>query len=151
MCKPSCCPDDSRSGLGTAVAAVAALAVLSAAARPLLHAAELVAQAVLITIGAAVTLTAITLVTMLLARVRRSAVRPGPRRIITVRAAVVPGSPARTWAQAAIADRIHALGPACAPEDWPGDAPHRRDGAAFGCPACGVTARGRRPGDARQG
>ena len=151
MCKPSCCPGDNRSGLGTAVAAVAVLAVLSAAARPLIHAAELVVQAVLITVGAAVTLTAIALVTILLTRARRSAVRSGSRRVITACAAVVPRLPARTWAQAAIADRIHALGPACGQEDWPGEAPHRPDVAAFGCPACGVTARERRPGDARQG
>jgi hypothetical protein len=149
MCKPSCCPGQNRSSLGTVVAAVAALAVLSAAARPLIHAAELVLQAALITIGAAVTLAAVALVTILVTRVRRSALRPGPGRVITVRAAVVPRPPARTWAQAALADRIHALG--AAPDPGPEEALGRSNGVSRRCPACGITPCERRPGDARQG
>jgi hypothetical protein len=136
MCKPSCCPGQNRSSLPAAVAAVAVLAVLSAVARPLIHAAELVLQAALITIGAAVILTVVVLVTILLARARRSALRPRAGQVITVRAAAVPRPPARTWAQAALADRIHTLASGPRPEEA-----LNRSG--------GVTACERRPGDAR--
>ncbi len=112
MCKPSCCPGEKHSSSGTAVAAIAALVVISAAARPLIHAAELVIQAALITIGAAVILTAVALVTIALIRVRRAAARLGLGQLGTSHTAVAPYPPARTWAQAVIADRIHALGPA---------------------------------------
>jgi hypothetical protein len=145
MCKPSCCPGQNHSSLPAAVAVVAGLVVISAAARPLIHAAELVIQAALITIGAAVTLAVVALVTILLTRARRATIRPGAGLPVTAHAAIEPHPSARTWAQAAIADRIHALEPADRPV---AEAIHRQDGALGRCPACGVTPRRRDP-DAR--
>ena len=51
MCKPSCCPGDNGSGFGAAIAASSASVVIFAMARPIIHAAEILLQVILITLA----------------------------------------------------------------------------------------------------
>jgi len=112
MCKPSCCPGQSGgSGLGIALAGVA---FVSAAARPILHTAEVIAQVVLITAAALLGLALMVLVTVVILRVR-SARRPPaaqlPMQLATRSTVRAVNPPAPTWARAAIAARIRTLPP----------------------------------------
>jgi hypothetical protein len=92
---------------------VAGLTLISAAARPLIHAAEVIAQIVLITtaalLGAAVT--TVVIAAVIRARSRRGVPVLLHGRLATRRAPAL-SPPAPTWARAAITGRIQALGPA---------------------------------------
>ena len=123
MCKPSCCPgDNSGNGPGIILAALAALALVSAVARAVIHAIVVIAQAVVITAAAVLVVALAAAVAAVVIRARPArhlAVRPPAQfRSRTARAA---SPPAPTWARAAISARIGALGPANT------------------CPACGRT------------
>src|SRR5215813_13736787 len=71
MCKPSCCPGDSGSGLGAAVAVLVGIVLISAVAGPIIHAAEILFQIILITLAILVGLAILTAVTVLVIRSRR--------------------------------------------------------------------------------
>ena len=112
MCKPSCCPGQSGgSGLGIALAGVA---FVSAAARPIIHTAEVIAQVVLITAAALLALALMVLVTVVILRVRsarRPAAAPLPMQLAARSTVRAVNPPAPTWARAAIAARIRTLPP----------------------------------------
>jgi hypothetical protein len=123
MCKPSCCPGDSNgTGLGLALAVVAVLALVSAAARPVIHAVEVIAQVALIIAAALLGVALAALVTILVIRVRSArrfrAAQLRRQLAAHTTAPAVPAAP--TWARAAITGRISALG------------------TASHCPACGT-------------
>jgi hypothetical protein len=71
MCKPSCCPGDSGSGLGAAVAVLVGIVLISAVAGPIIHAAEILLQIILITLATLAGLAILTAVTVLVIRSRR--------------------------------------------------------------------------------
>ena len=112
MCKPSCCPGQSGGGgLGIALAGVA---FVSAAARPILHTAEVIAQVVLITAAALLGLALMVLVTVVIFRIRsarRAVPMPLPAQLATRSTARAVDPPAPTWARAAIAARIRTVPP----------------------------------------
>ena len=115
MCKPSCCPgENSGSGLGITLAALAGLAFAWAIARAVIHVVEVIAQAVVVITAAAVlavTLAAAVAAVVIRARPARYLVS-GPPAQLRLRTARAVGPPAPTWARAAISARISALGPA---------------------------------------
>ena len=71
MCKPSCCPGDSGSGLGAAIAVLVGIVVISAVAGPIIHAAEILLQIILMTLAILAGLAIVTAVTVLVIRTRR--------------------------------------------------------------------------------
>jgi len=71
MCKPSCCPGDSGSGLGAAIAVLVGIVLISAVAGPIIHAAEILLQIMLITLAILAGLAILTAVTVLVIRSRR--------------------------------------------------------------------------------
>jgi hypothetical protein len=71
MCRPSCCPGDNGSGLGAALAVLVGILVISAVARPIIHAAEILLQVILITLAVLAGLAILTAVTVLVIRYRR--------------------------------------------------------------------------------
>jgi hypothetical protein len=73
MCRPSCCPGDNGSGLGAAIAVLVGILVISAVARPIIHAAEILLQVILITLAVLAGLAILTAVTVLVIRYRRRA------------------------------------------------------------------------------
>ena len=115
MCKPSCCPGESGGGgLGIALAALAGLALVSAAARPIIHTAEVIAQVVLITAAAVLAVALMVLVTVVILRVRsarRPTATPLPVQVATRSTMRAVNLPAPTWARAAITARIRTLPP----------------------------------------
>jgi hypothetical protein len=88
MCKPSCCPGDSGSGLGAAVAVLVGIVVISAVAGPIIHAAEILLQIILITLAILAGLAILTAVTVLVIRSRRrlrtAAIAPQRIRLASV-------------------------------------------------------------------
>ena len=71
MCKPSCCPGHSGSGLGAAIAILVGIVIISAVAGPIIHAAEILLQIILITLAILAGLATLTAVTALVIRSRR--------------------------------------------------------------------------------
>jgi hypothetical protein len=72
MCKPTCCSNDSGSGLGLAVAVLIGIAVIAAIARPVIHAAEVLLEILLITVSALAGLAILITVTIVVIRLRRT-------------------------------------------------------------------------------
>ena len=93
MCRPSCCPGDSGSGLGAAIAVLVGIVVISAVARPIIHAAEILLQVILITLAVLAGLAILTAVTVLVIRYRRRsrAAAIAPQRIRLASAAMSSG------------------------------------------------------------
>lgn len=86
MCKPSCCPgNDKGTGFSLAIVALIGLVVISAMARPVIHAAEELLQVALIAIGVLVGLCMLIAATILALRFRR--VRRAVARQLTEQAA----------------------------------------------------------------
>jgi hypothetical protein len=88
MCKPSCCPGDSGNGLGAAIAILVGIVIISAVAGPIIHAAEILLQIVLITLAILAGLAVLTAVTVLVIRSRRrlrtAAIAPQRIRLASV-------------------------------------------------------------------
>lgn len=70
MCKPTCCSNESGSGLGIAIAVLIGLAAVVAIARPVVHAAEDILRIVLMTVGVLTGLAILTVMTILVIRLR---------------------------------------------------------------------------------
>ena len=101
MCKPSCCPGDSGSGLGAAVAVLVGIVLVSAVAGPIIHAAEILLQIILITLAILAGLAILTAVTVLVIRSRRrlrtAAIAPQGIRLASV-SHIRPGA-GLSWAE----------------------------------------------------
>jgi hypothetical protein len=100
MCKPSCCPGDSGSGLGAAVAVLIGIVLISAVAGPIIHAAEILLQIILITLAILAGLAILTAVTVLVIRSRRArtaAIAPQRIRLASV-SHIRPGT-GPSWAE----------------------------------------------------
>lgn len=72
MCKPTCCSNDNGSGLGIVIAVFIGLAVIVAAARPVIHAAEDLLKIVLVTVSALTALAILATVIIAVIRLRRT-------------------------------------------------------------------------------
>ena len=100
MCKASCCPGDSGSGLGAAIAVLVGIVVISAVAGPIIHAAEILLQIILITLAILAGLAIVTAVTVLVIRSRRrlrTATMAPQRRLASV-SHIRPGT-GPSWAE----------------------------------------------------
>jgi hypothetical protein len=101
MCKPSCCPGDSGSGLGAAIAVLVGIVVISAVAGPIIHAAEILLQIILMTLAILAGLAILTAVTVLVIRSRRrlrTAAR-APQRIRLASVSHIRPGTGPSWAE----------------------------------------------------